>query len=271
MLHTTLAFRLFWLEDHKLQRACFRVYNDWLSEYCDYAPRRLVGVSLISLYDIDEARAELRRAANLGLRGAMIWLSPPTGSPPYSSPIYDPFWAEAQDLDMPLVLHENTGGAESRHSPSSYWDEQQSLGPIVRPHEVQRTLGMLILSGVLERFPRLKVVSTENGTDWLPWFVGRVERSRGGSYPTKLSLRPVEYLRRQIAFTYIDEPQTVPNRDAIGVDNLMFATDYPHSASTWPRSQEIVERDTTGAPPEDRRKLVHDNVLRVFSIPAATS
>jgi len=268
VLHTTLAFRLFWLQDAKLQRACFRVYNDWLTEYCSYAPDRLVGVSLISLYDVDEARAELRRAANMGLRGAMVWLSPPVGAPSYASKTYDPFWAEAQDLDMPIVLHENTGGAESRLSPSSYWDENMSLGQIVRPHEIQRTLGIIILSGVLERFPRLRVVSTENGTDWLPWWVGRLNRVRSASYPTKLSLKPIEYLQRQVHFTYIDEKDAVRNRDLVGVDNLMFATDYPHSAATWPRSQEIVARDTADIPSDERRKLIRDNVLRVFGIRA---
>jgi predicted TIM-barrel fold metal-dependent hydrolase len=270
VLYTTLGFRLFWLEHAGLQRACFRVYNDWLAEFCSHSPHRLVGLALISLYDIEAARAELRRASSLGHRGAMIWLSPPAGAPSYSSTVYDPFWAEAQELGLPLVLHENTGGGESRLSPSSYWNENISLGTIVRPHEVQRTLGVLILSGVLERFPGLKLVSAENGTDWLPWFIGRVEASaaRAGSYPTKLSLKPIDYLRRQIYFTYIDEPHAVENRGIIGVDRLMFSTDYPHSASTWPRSQQIVERDMIEVPADERRRLVHDNVLQAFNIPA---
>jgi predicted TIM-barrel fold metal-dependent hydrolase len=273
VLYTTLGFRLFWLEDAGLQRACFRVYNDWLAEFCSHDPRRLVGLALISLYDIEAARVELRRASDQGHRGAMIWLSPPAGAPPYSSTAYDPFWAEAQDLGMPLVLHENTGGAESRLSPSSYWNEHLSLGTIVRPHEVQRTLGVIILSGVLERFPSLKIVSAENGTDWLPWFIGRVEMSaaRAGSYATKLSLKPIDYLRRQVYFTYIDEPHAVADRGIIGVDRLMFSADYPHSASTWPRSQEIVERDMAGVPDDERRRIVHDNVLEAFSIPAAVT
>ena len=268
VLHTTLAFRLFWMSDANLQRACFRVYNDWLSEFCSYSPHRLVGVPLISLTDIHEAVAELERSAKLGLRGAMIWLSPPAPYPSYASPHYDPFWAAAQEMDMPIVLHENTGGAETRLSPSSYWDENMSLGSIVRPHEVQRTLGQMILSGVLERFPGLKVVSTENHTDWLPWFVGRVARVRSASYPTKLSLKPIEYLRRQVSFTYIDEPEAVQCRDLVGAENLLFSTDYPHSAATWPHSQEVVERDTADLPPDVTRKLIHDNALRVFSIPA---
>jgi predicted TIM-barrel fold metal-dependent hydrolase len=268
VLHTTLGFRLFWLQDAPLQRACFRVYNDWLSEFCSYSPHRLVGVALISIYDVDAAIAELRRAAEQGHRGAMIGLSPPPTCPPYTSKVYDPLWAEAQDLDLAVVLHENTGGAESRYSPSSYWDENQTLGNIVRPHEIQRTLGQIILSGVLERFPRLKIVSAENGTDWLPWFIRRLAQPlRGGtSYPTKLSLTPMEYFHRQVSFTYINQPDAIENRDLIGVDNLMFATDYPHTASTWPKSQQIVERDAETLRPDERRKLIHDNVLKVFSI-----
>jgi uncharacterized protein len=270
VLQTTLGFRLFWLTDAGLQRACFRVYNDWLVEFCSYNPRRLVGVSLISLYDVDEAILELRRNAKQGHRGAMIWLSPPPNCPAYTSKAYDPFWAEAQDLDMALVLHENTGGSvESRYSPSSYWEEHQTLGNIVRPHEVQRTLGQLVLSGVCERFPRLRFVSAENGIDWVPWFIKRLAKPlRGGSgYPTKLTLTPLEYLHRQISFTYINEPEAVENRDIIGVDNLMFANDYPHTAATWPNSQQIVERDTGNIPADERRKLIRDNTLRIFSIP----
>jgi predicted TIM-barrel fold metal-dependent hydrolase len=196
----------------------------------------------------------------------MIYLSPPAPCPPYSSLAYDGFWAEAQDLDMTMVLHENTGGAETRLSPSSYWDENMSLGSIVRPHEVQRTLGMLILSGVMERFPNLRFVSAENGSDWLPWFIRRVERARSGSYPTPLSLKPIEYLQRQVSFSYIDEPEAVEARDIVGVDRLMFSTDYPHSASTWPNSQAVVERHMVRVSDEDRRKILHDNVLHIFGI-----
>ena len=270
MLHTTLAFRLFWLRDPKLQRACFRAYNDWLSEFCSHSPQRLVGVPLISLYDIDEAITELRRCAKLGLRGAMIGLSPPSSCPPYTSKTYDPFWAVVQELDTPVVLHEITGGGfESPLSPSAYWDENYSLGTIIRPHEIQRTLAQIILSGVLERFPRLKVISAENGTDWLPWYVRRLESaaSGGGSYPTKLFLKPIEYFRRQVYFTYINEPHAVENRDLLGTDKLMFATDYPHNASFWPESQKIVERDTAAMSPELQRMLIQDNVLKVYNIP----
>jgi predicted TIM-barrel fold metal-dependent hydrolase len=272
VLHTTLAFRLFWLRDAALQRACFRVYNDWLAEFCSHSPQRLVGIALISLYDIEEARAELRRAKSLGHKGGMVWLSPPAGCRPYTSTYYDPFWAEAQELEMPLVLHEITGGAESRLS-QAYWDENLIMQNVIAPHEAQRTFAQLILSGVCERFPRLRFISAENGTDWLPLWLhrldGALKRVRNlNTFPTPLSMTPSEYFRRQVLFTYINEPEAVESRDIIGVDNLMWASDYPHSASTWPKSREIVDRDTLTIPPEERRKLVHDNVLRIYDVPA---
>jgi hypothetical protein len=114
VIYTTLGFRQFWLKDGALQRACFRAYNDWLAEYCSYEPRRLAGLAMMSLYDVDEAVTELRRCRKIGLRGAMIWASPPEDRP-YSDGLYDPFWAEAQELRMPLSLHSITGmGPESQ-------------------------------------------------------------------------------------------------------------------------------------------------------------
>jgi predicted TIM-barrel fold metal-dependent hydrolase len=271
VLYTTLGFRQFWIRDAGLQRACFRAYNDWLSEFCSYSPNRLIGLSLISMYDVDEAIAELQRTAVQGHKGAMIGTTPPPDCPPYHSSIYEPFWAAAQDLDMTLVWHENTGGHESRPgSGSSYWEVDNSIAPLIRFHEVQRALGHVVVSGVLDRFPKLRLVVAEQGTDWIPFFVRRMERIRGGktSYGNTLSMKPVELLRRQVYFTYTDDPEIVQERELVGVDNLLFATDYPHSASCWPRSQETVASVTAGILEGDRRKLVRDNTLRVFNISA---
>src|SRR5581483_1467967 len=91
VLYTTLGFRLFWLSDARLQQACFRVYNDWLAEFCSHSPSRLIGLALISLYDVEDACRELRRSAELGHHGAMIFLQPPAACPPYSSLTYDRF------------------------------------------------------------------------------------------------------------------------------------------------------------------------------------
>jgi predicted TIM-barrel fold metal-dependent hydrolase len=172
---------------------------------------------------------------------------------------------------MSLVLHEITGGAESRLS-IAYWDENAVMFRVVAPHEAQRTFAQFILSGVLERFPGLQLICAENGSDWVPVWLKRLDaaaaRTRGvNSFPTQLTMKPTDYFHRQVYVSYINEPEAVENRDVIGVDNLMWASDYPHSASTWPKSQEVVDRDTLTIPPEERRKLVHDNVLKVYRLP----
>jgi predicted TIM-barrel fold metal-dependent hydrolase len=268
VLYTTLGFRLFWLKDAGLQRACFRVYNDWLAAYCSYAPKRLKGLALISLYDPKEGAQELERCANLGLKGAMIWCSPPADQP-YSSEIYDPFWAAAQDLDMPVSLHAITG---MERIPWEYGAEQRAMRSTVTPHEIEKSFSILILSGVLERFPRLKIVSAENNCGWLPYYLQRMDRgfARFGPsgtvtpWPTKLTLKPSEYFHRQMYCTFIDDSFGVASRHWIGVDNVMWSSDYPHTASTWPHSRDIIERDFKDVSEVEKRKIVRDNVAQLY-------
>jgi len=268
VLYTTLGFRLFWLKDAGLQRACFRVYNDWLAAYCSYAPRRLKGLALISLYDPKEGAQELERCAKLGLKGAMIWCSPPADQP-YSSEIYDPFWAAAQDLDMPVSLHAITG---MERIPWEYGAEKRAMRQTVTPHEIEKSFSILILSGVLERFPRLKIVSAENNCGWLPYYLQRMDRgfARFGPsgtvtpWPTKLTLKPSEYFRRQMYCTFIDDSFGVASRHWIGVDNVMWSSDYPHTASTWPHSRDIIERDFKDVSEVEKRKIVRENVAQLY-------
>src|ERR1700722_7556568 len=108
VLYTTLGMPLFGLDDSELQRQCFRVYNNWLAEFCSHNPKRLIGTALISLEDIGQGVKELEACAKQGLKGAMIWGSPPKDKP-YSNKVYDPFWQAASDTRMPLSLHVITG------------------------------------------------------------------------------------------------------------------------------------------------------------------
>jgi predicted TIM-barrel fold metal-dependent hydrolase len=267
VIYTTLGFRQFWFTDAALQRACFRVYNDWLADYCAHAPQRLVGLALISLHDIDEAIKELRRCAGRGLKGALIWASPPEDRP-YSSPLYDPFWAAAQDLGMPISLHSITGvGAESRLAIKQPVDRY--VRSTVLSHEVQRTLVVLICAGVLERFPNLKIVSAENEVGWVPFFLQKLDQAREEYqylYPVPLKLKPSEYFRRQIFATFIDDPVGVASREFIGVENIMWSSDYPHTVSTWPHSREVVDRDFKGVPDDEKRLIVRENVARLYGL-----
>ena len=272
VLHPTLGFRMFWLKDAGLQQAVFRAYNDWLGDYISHDRRRLIGLALISIYDIGAAVDEIERVAKLGHKGLMIALSPPADRP-YSSQEYDPLWARAQEIGLPIVLHAITGAAESRLG-LAYWTPEMILYPVLRHHEMDRSLAHLILSGVLERFPRLRIVSAENEIGWIPQSLARMDNAIGfgtraleiSVWPTRLSMKPSEYFRRQVFVGFIDEPEAVPMRHQIGVDTLMWASDYPHFASTWPKSREFVERVTSGVEAGEKRKLVRDNCLRLFNL-----
>ncbi|PYM16622.1 MAG: amidohydrolase [Candidatus Rokuibacteriota bacterium] len=262
VLYTTLGFRIFWLKDPDLQADCFRVYNDWLAEFCAYAPKRMAGLALISLYDPKAGAKELERCASMGLKGAMIWCSPPADQP-YSSDVYDPFWAAAQELSMPISLHAITGmGRESQ------WDfNDRYMRATVLSHEVERSFSVLIFSGVLDRFPTLQIVSAENNCGWIPYYLQRMDRTfERTRYAAgfKIKLPPSEYFRRQMHCTYIDDYVGVANRHFIGVDRMMWSSDYPHQASSWPHSRDVVARDFKDASDEERRKITRENVAKLY-------
>src|SRR5712691_11467520 len=159
-LYTSMGMLLFGLNDGELRNACFHAFNDYAAEYCSYNRNRLLGLGTVELEDIPAGVAELQRCAKLGLRGVLIWGAPPDDKP-YGHRDYDPFWAAAQDLDMPISLHILTGrrgtGVDRRHVLRSY----MSL-----PHSIQVSFAELVLGGVLERYPRLKLVSAENDISW---------------------------------------------------------------------------------------------------------
>ncbi len=275
VIYTTLGFRQFWFRDAALQQACFRAYNDWLAEYCAYAPKRLAGLALISLYDIEAAVLELNRCRQMGLKGAMIWASPPEEQP-YSDLMYEPFWAAAQDLHMPLSLHAITGMGPESQSRRVMGREIQRLDRYLRAvtsaDEVKRSLTVFIFSGVLERFPGLQLVSAENNVGWLPYVVQAWDRSyETARYldASPLKLRPSEYFHRQVYATYIDDPVGVADRHQIGIDTIMWSSDYPHTASTWPHSQDIVARDFKDVPAPEKWKIVRENVTKLYELDLA--
>jgi predicted TIM-barrel fold metal-dependent hydrolase len=265
VLYPSVALQAFRLSDGALQAHCFRIYNDWLAEMCSAVPDRLFGVALASLFDPDEACREVERAARLGLRGVMVWCAPPPGDS-YASPRYERFWAAAAVAGLPVSLHLGTTRDLSAPGESIAVAYMMTILPI------QRALAQLLLGGVLERFPDLRVVSVENEIGWLPHFLARIdhgaERYRKAA-DLGLTRPPSETFRRQVAATFQEDRVGVEARDRIGVECLMWASDYPHGDSTWPRSREVVARDFAGVPQAERRLILAGNAVRLYGLPAA--
>ena len=268
VLYTTLGFRMFWIKDAGFQRACFRVYNDWLAEFCSVSPKRLKGLGLISLYEPKQAAEDLTDCAKKGLAGAIIWASPPEELP-FHSEVYDPFWAAAQELGMPLSLHEFAGLKWVD------WDsnaKKRTIAAAINSHEVEQTFATMIFSGVLERFPRLRVVSAELNCGWLAYYLRRMDerfetrgaRVHGHAFPTRLTMKPSEYFRRQLYATFIDDAFGVAHRHDIGVENILWSSDFPHSATFWPNSREKIAQDFQGVSEEDKRKILFENTAKLY-------
>jgi len=269
VLYPSLGLGLYWIKDPAFQEACFRAYNDWLIEYCSAMPDRLVGLAMISMWNIDNAVAELRRCKDAGLCGAMIWERPPE-SHSFQNPNNDPFWAAAAEMDMPVALHILTD-----HGITQWRVETNPTGParykatVMMQFEIELALFDIIFSGVLERHPNLKVISVENEYNWLASLLVRMdkgyERFRR-DMPLSLTMRPSDYVHRQIKITFFNDaigPMTAPY---VGTDLLMWSSDYPHQNSTWPHSREVIARDLGDFSQEDREKMLWKNVVELHKL-----
>ena len=271
VLYASLAFPMFRVDDREYQKALFRVYNDWLTEFCSVAPQRLIGMALIPLIDVQDGVRELRRAHKNGLRGGMIFASPPPGRP-FTSRSYDPFWRVAQELSMPIGLHILTGhGAPSRRMLAEQGPIDFLTGLMGLSDEVVYSLTDIVFSGVLERFPDLKIISAENEVGWIPFWLHMADQwwSRyRTSHQNELTMLPSDYYKRQVFATFLEDPIGVhcAQLPLVGYDNLMWGNDYPHGSSTWPNSRKVIDRIMTGVSPVNRRKMLSDNCARLYRI-----
>ncbi len=269
VLYPTLGLRLFGLDDAKLQEACFRIFNDWLIEYCQVNSDRLLGVACISMYDADQAVAELERCKNAGLAGALIWQVPHPSLPFYSDH-YHRFWDAAQALEMPISLHILTGHSYAKDGPNRQGGVENYRGSVnIKLYDAINSLFDFTFYGVLDRWPKLKLVIVEDEIGWIPFVLQQWDyyyRRFVAQNPPPIDRPPSEYFYRQVYATFFNDAVGGHNFSWWGVDNCMWSNDYPHPNSTWPESLKVIERDLGHLPPEARAKLVRENVVKLYDM-----
>jgi predicted TIM-barrel fold metal-dependent hydrolase len=273
VLYPSLGMKLFALTDGELQRACFAAYNDWLAEYCRHDPRRLYGAGLVSLEDLSLAVQDLEAIAKQGMRAAMIWGAPPEDRP-YDDPAYDPFWRAAEALELPVSLHIIAGRGRVSNAVSNAVQGRTHSGVWYMSvlHEIQDSLARIVFGGVLHRFPRLRIVSAENDVGWIPHFMYRMDHCHEkycALWPDATPEPPSFYLRRQLFATFQDDPVGPATHQIFGRDNYMWASDFPHSDSTFPESRQWIEKNFAGVPADVKRRILHDNAVRLYRMDVA--
>ncbi len=270
VLYPTRGLQLFGIEDAAAQEAAFQIGNDYMAEYCSAAPGRLVGIAMISCYNIKNSVKELERSKAIGLKGALIWAVPPEHLR-FTTQHYDELWAAAQDLNMPVNLHILSGFNYSRTPQTERSGIEAYRNSInTKLNDAITTLFDLIFSGVMERFPKLKFVQVENEIGWIPFLRHQWDRyvlRFAGSRSIAIHELPSVYLDRQVYSTFFNDPPGAHLLSFWGVNNCMWSNDYPHGNSTWPKSHEIIVRDLNRLSEEDLRKVLQGNVARLYDFP----
>ena len=270
------------IADPELRRHCYEAYNDWLAEFCSAKPDRLIGVAQLSMEDPKGARDELQRLAKRGgLRHVNILAS--RAKPPVYDDAWEPFWALAEELGIPIGFHlavlvkktrldaENRGAANLVIATASRYAQEPPGIQLLEP------ITGLIFAGVLDRHPRVKIVMAEAGLAWVPSMIQGLdiwyERTRDGRRltgdgPVSLpKMLPSEYFHRQIWISFVDDPLGVKMVGSVlDGDKVMFGSDYPHPASTWPDSRRIIQQCEPGLSAELRQKIFRDNARALFGI-----
>jgi predicted TIM-barrel fold metal-dependent hydrolase len=267
VLYPSQGLFYFKVADPALMSAIFRAYNDWLADFCRTDPARLKGIAMINLDDVEEGIRELERVARLGFAGAMI-TEYPLEDRRYDRPMYEPFWAAAQDLHMPLSLHTATRrqgkirGAGEKTLRDASSRATKAFYPAI-------SMCDMIFSGVFERYPGLRLAIVEFELAWVPHLLSTMdytyrERHEEALYRFRGDMCPSDFFHRNVVLSFQEDAIGIRLRDVIGVDNMMWGSDYPHSESTFPQSREILARILAGVPEEEQAKIIGGNTARLY-------
>src|SRR5215204_1459599 len=254
------------IDDTDFELSVYRAYHRWMADYCGEYPNRLTGVILLSARDIEGGLAELRRCANEAWAQA-IFLYAPYGTP-LDLPKFEPYWAAAQDANLSVVLHTFTVMPPYAPGGLDTWDNLWLQRSAAHPWCGMSNMASLLGSGMMDRYPNLRLGVLEAGHGWLPFWVNRLDEhaeSIAEALP-ELGQKPSEYVQSGRYFQSIEMSEgpgvTRSVIDLLGDGILMYASDYPHGESWFPKSVEtVMDWDMTD---ELKRKLFWDNAVAFY-------
>ena len=261
------------IEAAELELACVQAYNDWLIDEWASASPRFIPQCLVPLYPVDAAVKELRRCVAKGHRG-VIYPSVPMELrrvPHINDVVYDPLWMACQELEVPVCFH---AGASAAIQIPAYEDYSPTLAgaiqAITRPASSVSVLVNLLISKILMRFPKLKVVLAESGLGWGAYLLEYTDfQATGDQLPQNgYDLMPSELFKRQCYLVGWYDQASLRVRDYVGVENILWSSQFPLATSTWPNTQTALAKSFDGVAETDKRKILWENAAKLYKVTA---
>jgi uncharacterized protein len=263
--------------DDLLRQACFEAYNRWLSEFQAYAPDRLFGLGQSGAISIKQTVADLQSIKEFGFCGVMMPCEPGTEFP-YDDPQWNPVWEAAVALQLPIAFHIFTSPKESKAIASTVSGEGNRGRNMAFFHHAmiranQDVISNFVWGRVFERFPALKLVCAEADAGWVPHYMYRMDhfyrRHRFHSNVGEMKKLPSEMVSDNVYFTYQDDLIAMNSLDMLNPRRLLWSSDFPHSDSTWPWSQQLLADHTKNMTDQQRRWILRDNTVECFNLPVS--
>jgi len=256
-------------KDRELAAACVTAYNDWMvEEWCGDSGGRLVPLVIVPLWDATLAAAEVRRNAARGVHAVCFSEIPPhLGLPSIHSGAWDPFFAACQETRTVVCMHIGS----SSKMPATSADAPVAVAASLSFGNAMASLADFLFSGVLVRFPELKLAYSEGQIGWLPYILERVddvwrEHRAWGGVKDLIPEPPSTYYFRQVYGCFFRDVHGLESLHRIGVDNVTFETDYPHTDSTWPNTLAVAESMMGDLPADVVYRIVRGNAIRMLGL-----
>jgi predicted TIM-barrel fold metal-dependent hydrolase len=257
--------------DAAFELDCVRAYNDALGEWREVSDRFIPLAIIPYLSDIEVTVAEVQRAVKKGHKGITMLAEPSqtrAGLHHFNDPYWYPLWEVCQDLDIPIHWHASAGLNLRMPRWKGYTrNQEQAMGPAGGFSTSAQFMPNLLFSGVLDKYPTLKWVSAETGLGWVNYILEGCDHEweRRHLWTEGILTRPSDLFKRQLYVDFWYESAGIQLRHKVGIDNIMWESDYPHSTSTYPESWEFVKRSLDGVPQEDCDKMLYGNALRIYN------
>jgi predicted TIM-barrel fold metal-dependent hydrolase len=255
------------LDDQEAAKEMFRIYNDWLADFCRPYPDRLIGLACLPYGDVEAAAREARRVAKLGIKG--LELSCSWDMPPMYDPVWEPLWATVNEIGLPLNFH--TFPTLPPTARDKYTGRLRRAafftGVTVFQIHLVDLLAAIVGGAVLERYPNLRIVFGESGIGWIPYALDRMDFEWEDRFrDLGLTMKPSDYWRRQCKATFQFDPIGTKLLDDMGVETVMWASDYPHTDGVWPESSKYIEEQFGHLPADVVRKITCENAGRLYGL-----